>query len=158
MKLYIKQHFLTLFGCDSFDVFDENGDTVYTVQGEFSIGKCLNIYDASEQFLGTVKRRLLTWLPQFEIYLGEEYLGVIQKEFSLFTPSFSIDYLGWSVEGDFFEWDYTISAMSGEPVAVVSKEPFHFTDTYCIDVRHRDFALHALMLVLAIDAEKASRN
>ena len=90
MKLYIKQHFLTLFGCDSFDVFDENGDTVYTVQGEFSIGKCLNIYDASEQFLGTVKRRLLTWLPQFEIYLGEEYLGVIQKEFSLFTPSFSI--------------------------------------------------------------------
>ncbi len=156
MKLYFKQRFFSWF--DSYDIFDENGDTVYTVKGALSFGKCLHVYDAADNFVGTVKQRVLTWMPQFEIYLGEEYLGLIKKQFSLFTPTFDIEYLGWSVTGDFFEWDYTISAMSGETVAVVSKELFHFTDTYCIDVRHRDFALHALMLVLAIDAEKASRN
>ena len=40
----------------------------------------------------------------------------------------------------------------------VSKELFHLTDTYVIDVKNRDDALMALMVVLAIDAEKCSRN
>ena len=34
----------------------------------------------------------------------------------------------------------------------------NFTDTYTIDVANPDFALHAIMLVIAIDAEKATRN
>ena len=40
----------------------------------------------------------------------------------------------------------------------VSKELFHWTDTYVIDVADEENALYALMVVLAIDAEKCSRN
>ena len=43
-------------------------------------------------------------------------------------------------------------------VADVSKQLFNWTDTYVIDVRNPEDALCALMLVLAIDAEKCSRN
>ena len=39
-----------------------------------------------------------------------------------------------------------------------SKELFHMTDTYVIDVQDPGNALDALMFVLAIDAEKCSRN
>ena len=46
----------------------------------------------------------------------------------------------------------------GAPVATVRKELFHWTDTYVIDVADPGNALCALMLVLAIDAEKCSRN
>ena len=66
--------------------------------------------------------------------------------------------MGWHVEGDVFEWDYTIENGSGSTVAVISKELFNWTDTYVIDVRDPKDALCALMLVLAIDAEKCSRN
>lgn len=45
-----------------------------------------------------------------------------------------------------------------QEVAVVSKELFNWTDTYSIDVYNPQDALYALMLVLAIDAEKCSRN
>ena len=38
------------------------------------------------------------------------------------------------------------------------KELFHMTDTYVIDVQDPGNALGALMFVLAIDAEKCSRN
>lgn len=38
------------------------------------------------------------------------------------------------------------------------KEIFNFTDTYVIDVKDPENALDALMFVLAIDAEKCSRN
>ena len=43
-------------------------------------------------------------------------------------------------------------------MAAVSKELFHWTDTYVIDVADERDALYALMVVLAIDAEKCSRN
>ena len=51
-----------------------------------------------------------------------------------------------------------IAQACGVSVATVSKELFHLTDTYVIDVNDPRDALCALMLVLAIDAEKCSRN
>lgn len=156
MKLLFKQRFFSWF--DSYDIYNEEGETVYTVQGQLAWGHCLKIFDAQGRELGTVKERVLTLLPKFEIYLGEEYLGCISKEFTFFKPKYDIDFNGWQVTGDFFEWDYQILNQSGEAVAAVSKELFHWTDTYVIDVRQPQDALYALMLVLAIDAEKCSRN
>jgi uncharacterized protein YxjI len=43
-------------------------------------------------------------------------------------------------------------------VANISKSLWQWTDTYVIDVHDPKDALCALMLVLAIDAEKCSRN
>ena len=62
------------------------------------------------------------------------------------------------MEGDLFEWDYRILDASGRCVAMISKEVFRLTDTYVIDVCNSQDALCALMLALAIDAEKCSRN
>ena len=47
---------------------------------------------------------------------------------------------------------------AGRMIAYVSKQLFNFTDTYVIDVEDPQNALCALMLVLAIDAEKCSRR
>ena len=85
-------------------------------------------------------------------------MGCIEKEFSFFKPRFNIDYNGWHVEGDFFEWEYSIQDNYGREIAQVSKELFNWTDTYVIDVVNPEDALSALMLVLAIDAEKCSRD
>ena len=46
----------------------------------------------------------------------------------------------------------------GDLIAAVSKEIWNWTDTYIIDVAFPDDAIYALMLVLAIDAEKCSRD
>ena len=56
------------------------------------------------------------------------------------------------------EWDYRIVNAANQCVADVSKQLFNWTDTYVIDVRNPEDALCALMLVLAIDAEKCSRD
>lgn len=156
MKLLFKQRMFSWF--DSYDIYYENGATAYTVKGQLSWGHCLKIFDARGTEVGTVRERVLPLLPQFEVYAGDRYLGVIRKEFSLFTPRYDIDFLGWQVEGSFLEWDYTVRSAAGQTVAVVSKELFHWTDTYVIDVANPADALPALMLVLAIDAEKCSRN
>ena len=105
-----------------------------------------------------MKERVLTFLPKFELYLGEQYMGCISKDFTFFRPKFNIDCNGWQVDGDWFEWDYTILDGAGGHIANVSKELWNWTDTYVIDVHDPRDALCALMLVLAIDAEKCSRN
>lgn len=156
MKLLFKQRFFSWF--DSYDIYDEAGNTVYVVKGELSWGHLLKIYDTAGNEVGMVKQKVLTWLPKFEMYIGNDYIGCINKEFSFFKPKFSIDCNGWRIDGDWLEWDYTIQNASGQDIATVSKELWKWTDTYTIDVQNPCDALHVLMLVLAIDAEKCSRN
>jgi len=156
MKLLFKQRFFSWF--DSYDIYNEAGQTVYTVKGQLAWGHCLKIYDVQGREIGTVKERIFTFLPKFEMYLGERYIGCISKEFTFFSPKYNIDCNGWHVDGDLFEWDYQIMNSAGRPVANITKELWNWTDTYVIDVYDSQDALCALMLVLAIDAEKCSRR
>lgn len=156
MRLLFKQRLFSWF--DSYDIYNEAGETVYTVKGQLAWGHCLKIFDKNGREVGTVKERIFTFLPKFEIYLGESYIGCISKELTFFKPKYNIDFNGWHIEGDLFEWDYSIVNSAGGSVATVSKQLFNWTDTYVIDVCHPQDALYALMLVLAIDAEKCSRN
>lgn len=157
MKLLFKQRFFSWF--DSYDIFDEHGETIFTVEGQLSWGHCLHILDRSGRHIGTVKQRVLTFAPKFELYEGETCLGTLEKElFTLFKSRYYIDFNGWQIEGNFMEWDYSITDGHGIPVATVSKELFNWTDTYMIDVIDPNDALRALMVVLAIDAEKCSRD
>ena len=105
-----------------------------------------------------MKQRVLTFLPKFDLYVRETCVGTICKEFTFLRPAFTLDFNGWQVSGSFMEWDYTITDAEGRQVATVSKELFHWTDTYVIDVAEEKDALYALMVVLAIDAEKCSRD
>ncbi len=156
MKLLFKQRLFSWL--DSYDVYSEAGETLYTVKGQLAWGHCLKIFDAAGREVGMVKEKIFSFLPRFEMYVGGQYLGNISREFSLFVPRYHIDCNGWQVEGSLFEWDYQILSPGGVRVATVSKELFNWTDTYMIDVADPGDALCALMLVIAIDAEKCSRN
>ena len=156
MKLLFKQRFFSWF--DSYDIFDETGNTVYTVKGHLAWGHCLKIFDVNGYEVGTVKEKIITWLPKFEMYYGDRYIGCISKEFSFFRPRYNIDCNGWHIQGDLFEWDYNIFNSNGAEIATVSKELLNWTDTYSIEVYNPQDALNSLMLVLAIDAEKCSRR
>ena len=138
MRLLFKQRFLSWF--DSYDIYDEEGRTAYTVEGKLSWGHRLEIYGPAGDHLGTVKEEVLTLLPRFALYAGEEYLGCIRKEFALFHPRFTLDCNGWE----------------GRTVMAASKELLHWTDTYVLDIARPEDALLCLMIVLAIDAAKCS--
>lgn len=155
VKLLFKQRFFSWF--DSYDIYDENGDTVYVVKGQLSWGHRLQIYDAFGNPVGRVQERVLTMLPKFEMYVGERLVGEIKKEFTFFRPKFSLDCNGWTVEGNFWEWDYTVYDGDRE-VMTISKELFNWTDTYSMDIRRPEDALFCLMIVLSIDAVKCSQG
>ena len=156
MKMLFKQRLFSWF--DSYDIFDESGRTLFSVEGRLSWGHCLHILNAAGEHIGTVQERVLTFLPQFELYAYGEYLGCLRKEFTLFAPRFTIDCSDWEIEGSWTEWDYSVVSPSQGMVASIGKELFQWTDTYVLDVPDPDNALCVLMLALAIDAEKCRRD
>ena len=157
MKLLFKQRFFSWL--DSYDIYDENGQTLYTVKGKLGWGHVLHILDRSGEHIATLKEELFTFFkPRFELFVREEKIGEIEKQFTFFKPRFELDFNGWSVSGSFWEWDYCILDARGQTVAVISKELWNWTDTYAIEVANAQDALYALMVVLVIDAEKCSRN
>ena len=155
MKLLFKQRFFSWF--DSYDVYDEEGNTVFTVQGRLSWGHRLEIYDRAGGYLGMVKEEVLTLLPRFALYAGDVCIGQIRKEFTFFKPVFTLDCNGWEVRGDFLEWDYQVVDGPRE-IMSASQELFNWTDTYLLDIADPGNALLCLMIVLAIDAAKCSQD
>ena len=95
MKLLFKQRLFSWF--DSYDIYDEAGNTVYVVKGQLSWGHKLAIYDAYGNEVGMVVQKVLTFLPKFEIYKNGGYIGCLSKEFSFLTPHYNIDYNGWHI-------------------------------------------------------------
>lgn len=157
MKMLFKQRFFTWL--DSYDIYDETGNPIFVVKGQLSWGHCLKIFDMRGNTLGCVKEKVFSWVPKFELYTGENhYAGCLSRELTLFRPSYSIDCNGWRIEGNFWEWDYDILDAYGRVIAIIGKELWNWTDTYTIDVADPNDALCALMAVLAIDAEKCSRD
>ena len=150
MKLLFKQRFLSWF--DSYDIYDKYGEVYFTVKGQLSWGHTFKIYDKNNQEIGMLKQKLFTFLPKYEIYVNNRLLGEIHKEFTFFTPKFYITFNGYTVNGDFFNWDYDVYR-EGKKVSSINKEIFKLTDTYVITTTEEE-ALISLMIVLAIDSIK----
>lgn len=154
MQLLFKQRLFSWF--DSYDIYDEEGSTAYTVKGKLSWGHLLEIYDKYDNHIGTVQEKVLTFLPKFVMYVNGQEVGEIRKELTFLKPKFTLDCKGWTVDGDWLEWDYQVRDRSGGLVMKASKEVLRFTDTYVIDIVKEEDALYCLMIVLAIDAAKCS--
>lgn len=156
MKLLFKQRFLSWLG--SYDIYGEAGEVLYTVKGKVGLGHRFNVYDSLGNQVGEINQVVFRVLPEYAITVGGQQLGSVKKKFHLFKQDYDIDYMGWYADGDFFGFDYAIYDVSGNQVASISKQLFKFTDTYVIDVLNPQNALYALMLTVAIDAERSGNG
>lgn len=156
MKLLIKQRVFAW--TDTFDIYDEYGNRKYYVKTEFfNIGHHMHVYGIDGRELGVIRQRIFTFLPTFDIEMGGRVIGSIKKRFTLFFSSYDVNYNGYRVEGDFMGWDYDVYAGSRR-VIHISKELFHWGDTYVLDFDDPKDEATGLLLVLAIDAVNCSNN
>ena len=156
MRMYFKQRFFSLL--DRYDIYDEQSNILYTVKSKLDWGHILKVYDRNSLHVATLREKAVAYLPGFDIYIGGEYIGCIKKEFTIFKPIFDFNYNGWSMTGDWLEWEYSIVDKKGDHIAFVSKKLFKITDQYVIDVYNPDNAQDMLMAVLAIDVQKCSKG
>ena len=157
MKLLFRQKMFSLL--DAFDVYGEDGNIAYKVKSELAIGHKMKIFSPQGDELGEVRQKVISVTPTFELYeRGKKIGGIKKKLFKLFGSEYSIDSLGWTAKGNFTEWNYSINDSNGNLVATIGKQLLNLTDTYVLDIVNPQQALHVLMFVIAIDAEKCSRG
>lgn len=60
MKLLFKQRLFSWF--DSYDIYDEAGNTAFVVKGELAWGHLLRIYNSCGKEVGYIKEKVFTWL------------------------------------------------------------------------------------------------
>lgn len=156
MKLILKERLISWF--DSFNIYYESGEICFKVKGKLAWGHKLVIYDASGREVAMIREKIVDILPQFNLFKNGKKVGTIKKKLTILRPKFRIDFNGWDIDGNWMEWDYTIRSKKGKKVAAIYKKLLRLTDTYVIELEHETDALDALMVVLAIDAEKCSER
>lgn len=155
MKLYIKQKVFS-WGA-KFTVKDDAGNDRYFVEGEvFSLGKKLHILDSARNEVALIQQKLFSFLPRYFVYVNDVEIAEIVKEFSFFRPRYSIEGLGWEIEGDFWSYNYAI-IRDGRPIVTISKEWMTWGDSYELDIADPRDEIVALAVVLTIDCVLAAQ-
>lgn len=150
MKLLIKQHVFSW--TDSYDVYDENENVKYFVEAKLvSLRHQFYVFNKSKKIIGMIHQKALSIRPAFEIEIGGKKSGTIKKKFSLPTPKYEIDYKGWHAKGGELGWGYCVFHGS-DLVGKITKEPFHWGDTYVLDFSDPADELDGLLLAIVIDA------
>lgn len=154
MKLYIKQKVFSW--ADKFTVKDESGQDKYYVKGEaFSFGKKLHIMNTHEEQVAFIEQKVLSFLPKYLVYVNENQVAEIVKEFSFLRPKYSIKGLGWEINGDFLSHNYEIIC-GGMSIVSIKKEWMTWGDSYELDIADPKDEMIALSVVLAIDCVMAA--
>ena len=147
MIFYLKEEFLSF---DHFDILDEQDQLVYSADREFfTFGKKLNVEDAAGRQTASIQHVPFSIPCTYVLRVdGQDY--DLTRHFALFSRSYSLDTLGWEIEGDFMSLEYTITK-NGATVASIQREFLTLGSRYALSVTDPRDALLALCVVLAID-------
>ncbi|MBR5561836.1 MAG: LURP-one-related family protein [Clostridia bacterium] len=155
MKLYIKQKVFS-WGA-KFTVKDEAGNDRYFVEGEvFSFGRKLHVTDTSGKEVAFIQQKVFSFLPRYFVYVDGKEVAEIVKEFSVLRPRYSIEGLGWEINGDFWSHNYMITR-NDNPIVTIRKEWMTWGDSYELDISDPRDEKVALAVVLTIDCVMAAQ-
>ena len=147
MLFYLKEEFLSF---DHFDIWDENENLVYSADREFfNFGKKLIVRDASGQQVAAVQHMPFSLPCTYALTIGAREYD-LTRNFAFFSRSYSLDELGWEIEGDFMSLEYEITK-NGSRVATISRAFLTLGNRYALEVADPRDALIALYTILAID-------
>ncbi len=132
---------------NSYNIFDEQGKTRYTVKGDEGTQKLIVNDSVGEELASIVKSG-----SKYALYIGDRQVGTVKKAFALFKTKLSIELRDWEVEGRFEEWEYTVRSRAWGEVGRVEKKIWKDTDCYSMEVKNPDLAIDALLVVLSIEA------
>lgn len=156
MKLYIKQKVFSW--ADKFTVMDAYGNAKYYVEGElFSWGKKLHVYDTMGNEAAFIQQKVWSFLPRYQVFVNNYQVAEIVKEFTFLFPKYSIEGLGWDINGSFLAHDYQIMR-NGFPIVSIHKEWMTWGDCYELDITNPNDEIVALAVVLTIDCVMAAND
>lgn len=156
MKLYIKQKVFS-WG-DKFTVKDGTGRDRYYVEGEiFTFGRKLHVYNMQGDEVAFIKQEVWSWMPRYYVFCNGRQVAEIRKSFTFLFPKYTIEGLGWEIDGSFMAHNYEVTK-NGCPIVAIRKEWMTWGDSYELDISDPRDEIVALAVVLTIDGVMADAS
>jgi uncharacterized protein YxjI len=155
MKFHIKERAWTIR--EEFLVRDKDGQTAFKVKGKFfHIGDNLLVIDQnSHTEVAHIKQKVIALTPHYEIYQnGAHWASLHEKLLHIFGERFKITLENgetYHIQGNIWNWDFTVSNSQGDLLAQISKKISLFEDSYGVDIAQNVDV--PLMIALAIAIE-----
>ncbi|MGT2924460.1 LURP-one-related/scramblase family protein [Streptococcus caviae] len=152
----IKEKMWSMAG--KFTISDELGIDCYQVEGSlFKIPKTFTVKDMMGNLVSKIEKRVFAFPAAFDVSMANGESFTIRKELTLFKPRYSIDHLGITVQGSFWDMDFEL-LHEGQVIARISQEWFKLASTYNIQVYDEAYSDLVISLVIAIDYVKELEN
>jgi uncharacterized protein YxjI len=157
MRYHLKERAWSL--TEAFLVRNDAGKPVFDIRGKFfHIGDDLVLYDhQSRQELIHLKQRLLSLLPSYDIYRNGQHLANVHEQFRFFGERFQIKGehgMVMHIDGDIWNWNFSISDAAGNLMARVGREFSLFRDSYAVDIAQGVDAAFIVALAVVIEMVK----
>jgi uncharacterized protein YxjI len=154
MRYHIKERAWSL--TEAFVVRDDGGNPVFEIRGKFfHIGDDLVMFDRSSgQELVHIKQRILSLMPHYEIYRNGQLWASMHEQFKFFGERFKIEGaegMVFHVEGDIWNWNFSVSDNYGNLLAQIGRQLSIFRDSYAVDVAQGVDAPFVIALAIVID-------
>lgn len=155
MKFYVKRS--ELRSNVSYNYYDEEDNIIYKVLYSDDVTGAI-IQDSENNKIGEIKERMIEAMPKYDIFIGDEFSGYIQKLFTLFKAKYEVHLDKWKVEGNLSRLDIDLSSESSPEVKVYHDDDIT-SDKLHISIRKKKNLLNAVMLISAIElANKVVEN
>ena len=150
-KLYIQQAVFKI--TDHYPIVNEKEEPIYYVDQEFQfVGKFYNVKNAKGDLIFTIERCFTFLFPVYTITFVTGETIKIRTNFSFFRHNLDIeiDSFTLTVEGDFFDHNYSLYS-EREELASIKKKWISWGDAYEITILDETFMDLSVAILIAVD-------
>ncbi|MGF7534701.1 LURP-one-related/scramblase family protein [Bacillus mexicanus] len=149
IDLFMKQKMFSFK--DAFHIYDRDEQEKFKVEGRFfSLGDSLQMTDSSGKSLVSIEQKVMSFLPRYEISIGNELVCEVTKKVTFFKPKFEISKLSWEIDGDLWKNEFQIT--DGENVRMsVSKKWLSWGDSYHLQIANEEDVLICTAIAIVLD-------
>jgi uncharacterized protein YxjI len=139
---------------ERFNIQNDLGEDVgYLEKAIMAWGDTLVFYDVAGKQVATIKQRMLSWRPTYDIEtaagtstLEEQRHFLARATFTIATPSGNL-----GIEGDWSQHEYFVTNGHASTIATVSKQWWTWTDTFGVEILPGEDVVLILAATVVVD-------
>lgn len=148
--LYTSSKVMTLH--HRIEITDEEGNIAYRAETKFpSIHDKTDIYDADGNHVAYIERKLVSLHEIHYIDMDNGKSFTLSNEIlHLIRDVTNIEGLGWVIDGNILQLNFTIKDAGGMLIALVSQKLFSVHDKYSVDIYNPDYEQEVVAILITL--------
>lgn len=134
------------------EITDNDENVVYRAETKFpSIHDKTDIYTADERHVAHIERKLITLheIHYVDMENGKSFM-LSNELLHIIKDVTNIEGLGWRMEGNILQLNFTLRDENGELVAIVSQKAISLHDKYSVDIYKPEYEEEVVAILITL--------